>query len=445
MSLPLKVFLNVANRRYVDGSLRRSLALRAHRGALRRWSVLGCMLAALLNAGSGCKPTPPSPPPTQSYGDKHTVRPAKIVAQGQLLPAGGIIRMTGVPGDVVESINVSVGQNVAPGEPLLTLRSYAARKSQLDALKQQLEEVRLQKEAAIEKAQIELSAARMQLSQASEQAESVQRRGKSLPLLKQQWEDARSALQRAESLVADPLTRGMVSRLDIDKQRASVTASQLQYESQQESLELARDSAEWGVKLAKEKVVGAERSLALAQKADPIGLIEAQIKSAEQQLASSQLVSPTTGTIVSIDARPGESVAQLPLIQLADLSRMVCQVEIYQTDAPLVEMGQAAELRSDAFAQVMRGKVTRINRLVGYPQLRTTDPLAKLDYRTLPILVELDPEFTTEAARWLQLQVEVTIPLDGKSPSTKADSNQVGQNSPASARHAELAHRTRLP
>ncbi len=92
---------------------------------------------------------------------------------------------------------------------------------------------------------------------------------------------------------------------------------------------------------------------------------------------------------------------------------MVCQVEIYQTDAPLVEVGQAAVLNSDAFKTPLRGKVARIDRLVGYPQLRATDPLAKTDYRTLPVQVEIDPQDAPVAAHWVQLQVEVTIPLDG--------------------------------
>jgi HlyD family secretion protein len=102
----------------------------------------------------------------------------------------------------------------------------------------------------------------------------------------------------------------------------------------------------------------------------------------------------------------------MPLAQVADLSRMVCQVEIYQTDAPLVKIGQSALLASDAFEKPLRAKVTRIDRLVGYPQLRSTDPLAKVDYRTLPVLLEVEPEDAPTAARWLQLQVEVTISLD---------------------------------
>lgn len=385
----------------------------------RSWvqqSKLRCRAALALTLGScllvGCTPPAPPPPTSAQSDDKQAVRPAKIIAQGQLLPGGGLIRLTATPGDTVERILVNIGEQVTAGQPLIELRSAVVRQSQLETLQQQLEDATLQQAAAVDRAQIELSAARMQLSQAEEQARSIIRREQSLPLLKQQWEDVRGALERAEALANDPLTRGMVSRLDIDKQRASVTASQLQYEQQQESLQLAQESAVWSKKLAAEKVSGAEKSLELAQKVDPTGVIRAQIKSAQQQLSAAQVTSPINGTVVSIDARVGENAAQLPLVQVADLTRMVCQVEIYQTDAPLVQVGQLSELRSDAFSRSLKGRVARIDRLIGYPQLRSTDPLAKVDYRTLPVLIEVAQEDSELAARWLQLQVEVTIPLE---------------------------------
>lgn len=377
----------------------------------RRLALLPVLLVA---ACSSCKPT--ASPPNPKSANKQAIRPTRIIAQGQIQPASGLIRLNGTPGDAVQSINVTLGQPIKAGDVLILLRSYAARQSQVETLKQQLEDAQLQQAAAIERAAIELSAARMQLKQADQQATSINNRRPSIELLKQQWQDARSALSRIEAISQDPLTKAMISRLEIDKQRATVTAAQLQYQSQQESLDQADLSASSGKELAQEKVRAAEKSLDLAKKVDPASVIRAQIAAAEQQLALSQLVSPIDGTVVSLEARVGESIAQFPLVQVADLTRMVCQVEIYQTDAPLVKVGQAAKLNSDAFKTPLNGKVSRIDRLVGYPQLRATDPLAKTDYRTLPVQVEIDPQDAAVAAHWVQLQVEVTIPLDGPSP-----------------------------
>ncbi|MGN6545863.1 MAG: efflux RND transporter periplasmic adaptor subunit [Aureliella sp.] len=365
----------------------------------------------LCAGGIGCRREAPPTAEPQPARERQAVRPARIVAQGQLLPAGGLIRLNGTPGDTVEDVLVSIGDSVQAGQPLIRMRSAEYRQSQLDTLRQQLDDAQLQHSAAIDRAKIELSAARMALEQAKEQVQSAKRREQSLALLKRQWEEAEAALKRAEALAQDPLTRALVSRLDVDKQRASVTAAQLQYEQQREAITQAQEAAQGAEKLATEKVSGAEKSLELAERIDPTNVIRAQIKGAEQQLAAAKIVSPISGTVVSIDAHIGESVSQLPLMQVADLSRMVCQVEIYQTDAPLVRVGQEAEMSSDALDAPLHGRVVRVDRLIGSPQLRSTDPLAKVDYRTLPVLIEVASEDVPTAAKWLQLQVEVRISL----------------------------------
>lgn len=367
------------------------------------------LVPALLVIGcSACKPNPTSP--QDKSAQQQSNDPPSIIAQGQIQPASGLIRLNGMPGDAVETISVVQGQTVKVGDVLITLRSYTSRKAQVEMLKQQLVDAQLQHTAAIERAEIELSAARMQLKQADQQATSIKNRRSSIELLKQQWQDAQAALGRIETISQDPLTKSMVSRLEIDKQRSTVTAAQLQYQSQQETLDQADLSAVSGKELAQEKVRAAEKSLDLAKRVDPASVLKAQIAAAEQQLALSQVVSPIDGTVVSLDARIGESIAQFPLLQVADLSRMVCQVEVDQIDARRAKVGEAAELKSKAFTGSLKGKVSRIERLVGFPQLRASDPLAKTDYRTLPILVEIDPSDAPIAAKWVQLQVEVTIP-----------------------------------
>lgn len=383
---------------------------------LRVVGMYACAIPILLGGSFifGCRPQNKTSanPPTATLGSK----PMRIVAQGQILPAGGIIRLNGLPGDAVEEILVAIGDPVTPGKPLVRLRSATHRRLQLETLHEQLREAEMQQVAAVDRARLELSAARSQLSQAQEQSRSLKRREETLPLLRQQWEDARTALKRAEAIANDPLTKAMISRLDIDKQRASVTTSQLQFEQQRESSLLAAENVQWAEKLAEERTHAAEKTLEHAEKASPADLIRTQIKIAQQQLEAATIVSPINGAVVSLDARAGENVAQFPLVQLADLTQMTCQVEIYQTDAPLVQVGQRVQLRSNAFEKPLRGKVERIDRLVGFPQLRSTDPLAKIDYRTLPVLVGVAHEDVDAAARWLQLQVEVEISLNSGSP-----------------------------
>ena len=80
-------------------------------------------------------------------------------------------------------------------------------------------------------------------------------------------------------------------------------------------------------------------------------------------------------------------------------------------DAALVQAGQSAIIRSKAFPQPLAGKVLRKSPLVGRPQLRPLDPLARVDYRAVTALIQLDRESTETARQWLQLQVEVEIAI----------------------------------
>ncbi len=114
----------------------------------RRLALVPVLLVA---ACSSCKPTPRTDQPKSV--SKQSVRPTRIIAQGQIQPASGLIRLNGTPGDAVESINVTLGQPVKAGDVLITLRSRAGRQSQVELLKQQLSDAQLQQAAAVERAQ----------------------------------------------------------------------------------------------------------------------------------------------------------------------------------------------------------------------------------------------------------------------------------------------------
>jgi len=66
-------------------------------------------------------------------------------------------------------------------------------------------------------------------------------------------------------------------------------------------------------------------------------------------------------------------------------------------------------LQSAALQQPLTGRVVRIDSVVGRPELRSPNPLAPVDFRAVGVTIELDAESAARAARWIQLQVDVTI------------------------------------
>jgi multidrug resistance efflux pump len=132
--------------------------------------------------------------------------------------------------------------------------------------------------------------------------------------------------------------------------------------------------------------------------------------------------------VVAINTRVGETAAQYPLIELADVSEIICEAEVVETDAALIAPGQIVKITSPALPQELHGKVLRRGQLVGRPQLAVADPLAKADYRSILVAIEIDSADVPIASKWLQLQVsvEIVVASDDASgePATNADAPQ---------------------
>jgi HlyD family secretion protein len=94
---------------------------------------------------------------------------------------------------------------------------------------------------------------------------------------------------------------------------------------------------------------------------------------------------------------------------MADLSEMSCVAEVHESDVGLVRIGQNAAMNSASLPRTLRGKVSRIDRVVGAPQIRSPNPLARSDFRSIAVWIQVAPEDAATAAQRVQLQVEVSI------------------------------------
>src|SRR5690606_37961998 len=118
-----------------------------------------------------------------------------------------------------------------------------------------------------------------------------------------------------------------------------------------DGLEAARKgvaAAEAGVRLAKQNA-------ALVEKVDQTMAADLNRQAAAAALDQSVLRAPvvegegTVFTVFRTMVEPGELIAQTPVLDIADLSRMLCVAEVYEADAKEIKVGQAVRLRSPAF------------------------------------------------------------------------------------------------
>ncbi len=345
-------------------------------------------------------------------------RGTRIAAQGQLLPADGIIRLNGIPGDRVAELLTEVGAEVKADDLLIRLASGALRGLELRLAEQKLAEAESALAAKlydnsqqVAAAEQELSLAKAQLESAIAQLELARSGTKSVDIANQN-------VERMEKLVKDPITSPTVSRSTVDQQRLQ----QQQVATKQKEAELAAEHskklADFQVTAAEKKVAALQESRAWIEKTSPLESLKTQVDLVRYQFAQTELKAPVQGKILRVDTSRGNAIGTLPLIEMADTSRMICQAEISEVDVRRLAIGQMAVMTSPALAQPLQGIVLRIEPIVGAPQYRSPNPLAPVDYRVVQAIIELDPTSSRAANPFVQLQVDVSIDVVASVPTT---------------------------
>ncbi len=137
-----------------------------------------------------------------------------------------------------------------------------------------------------------------------------------------------------------------------------------------------------------------------------IDLLKQNVKLAEEKLKMSVVRAPSKGRVLKIFTRPGETIAQRPVLRMADTSQMVAVCEVYETHVNFVAAGQSVTVTSRALPTVLHGKVAYVGQMS--PRTRSSARSVKAaDKRVVEVRVDIDDD--AEASRLVNLQVEVTI------------------------------------
>ncbi len=349
----------------------------------------------------------------------------KVVAQGQILPAGGIIMLAAAPGDVVETLaeGVTVGGEVKKDQVLVTMRSERVSQAKLETLNKRRDEAARERENTIATSQRQLAATQLKLQRIELQQIALQRKEELLVLSQQQVSASEGVLRKLQSISTNAVTSEFIGQLEIDRQRISLGEAKLSYRQQQELQLQAKEDLEFAKQAALEEQQAAQAIVDAAEASQAIEILELEIRALQEQANAARVVAPQDGVILAINASKGESSLPLPLIEMANLEDLICEIEINEMDATKVKEGQRATIRSRAFGKELTGNVDKKFRLVGRPQLRPLDPMARADFRTVMAVVKLDRESAAVASDWLQLQVEVSIDVGNSSSEAAPDTS----------------------
>ncbi|HVA47825.1 MAG TPA: efflux RND transporter periplasmic adaptor subunit [Pirellulales bacterium] len=380
--------------------------------SLATWAVLRGREADPFTSASGRHAGPEHGP----SGQGRSAGPAEseVVALARLEPENGVVSINGTPGDRLQELKVKLGDKVDKGSELAVLESRSLRQGELELAETQLREARERKtaeehyadavqaeaELAEEQAKLqELDAAAQEQKIAGLQAAhvSAQQDLKRLEHVRQSAGDA-----PGDEIVSDQQLAHQ--RLATDKAENELAAAQDEFTKLRQGIDLAHRQA-----LAKRKTAEANRER--IPSTVQIQSLEKQVELARRRLELTVLRAPSDGKILKIFLTEGETLAQQPILQMADTRRMVAVAEVYEDDVRHLRPGASARVTSQALGAALTGKVTYIGSMVAKNTVISLDPTQSTDRRIVDARILLDDD--PEARLLINLQVTARIRRDG--------------------------------
>lgn len=339
---------------------------------------------------------------------------ASVKARGRLEPESELIAIGLPTGSQVEQLFVKEGDHVHKNDLLAYLDSHGEMVAARAHARSQLEEARKRLAAEIDFGSASVESALLR----KRQIEKVS----PLAIEAQEAEVRRSEAELAKSELDFSRTKQMYDDRTVPKNQmdsALLARQQAQEQLTRSKANLAQLKMDHPIKLhlANADLKSAEVGSTRAQLAVQLDCLAEALKLAEARLARSEIRAPVEGDILKILTRAGEAAGREPLLKMGDTSTMYAVAEVYETDVWRVHRGQKATVTSKAFPPnpgdsnggrfELTGTVERIASIVRKNDIFSIDPTQDADTRVVQVRIKLDNN--TFAARYNQLQVEVTI------------------------------------
>ncbi len=388
-------------------------------GRMRRFGI-ALALFALLFAGlllGWWLPNPflrPAKAPSQPPEQIEPVALVRVMAQGKLQPAGGILNIFAPPGTRLMELLVKEGETVRPGQELLRFTGQQAWEKQVDIAKSRTAELRLELQQKLQSAEANFAAAELAVKNAELNLQQAQAE----PALKAERDSlelARKRLAGIKQLAGDPETSPLISPLTVAEQELQLEAAEQELLRGERTLEGAQESLRLAVQAARQNQESASQLVALARNSMEVSRsAELAEELAVLQVSEGRLQSPVDGQVLRINAREGDTIGATPILQLGRPNALECLAEVNDALVGNVRPGQTVKLRSPALPRPLTGTVVEVGRLVGVPTLREPDPLALVDRRSVEAKISVDPGDVPIQGVLLNLQVTVEIDLENR-------------------------------
>jgi len=339
-----------------------------------------------------------------------------VESLGRIQPAGGVIAVYGPPGDKLKTV-VAVGKTVAAGEMIATLSGDDERQLNLSTLAAQIAEAESLKVAIAAATRAKLADLEAEANQATAGlAQDTKVLDAKEKAASAQAERGRADLRRLTAVKAEGVP---VPKQDFETVAALLATAEAEVAvavAQKEKLKVQKEQS--GVSIeAKKAAVKAEADRAMAQV--PLASLAAAKVVAERKVKDAGVTAPTAGRVVKVTAKVGETLANQPILQLADTGKLVVLAEVYETDVGRLRewVAKAGSVAVEIDARVvsggtgekkLTGRVTgadKVATVISRNALTPLGPREDADRRVVEVEVELASESVGVAQNFIGLQV----------------------------------------
>lgn len=336
-----------------------------------------------------------------------------VSALGRLEPAGGVLMVSATPGDRLKSLSVVEGQTIQEqGKQIGELESYDLHEFEVKSFDARLKEAAARESAETNTADSQIITAELALEQAKSKTLELESQKKQVAVLEKSL-----ALEQEKLDAIAGVSSNLISDQEKKQQALLVDKLTAELEAAQTTVTQLEHTGQLGVRAAEANLEAARSAKEQIGAVIPTESLKVGKAGAEAQRDRAKLTTPiANGTVLAIYTQPGEQIANQPVLQIADLSKMVCIAEVYETDIKRVKGGQTAIIRSEVFPpevneKGIRGRVVQVGNMIASAKLQPLDPFARADRHVVEVRIELSPstELEKEAAKLVNLQVDVTI------------------------------------
>jgi HlyD family secretion protein len=300
----------------------------------------------------------------------------QAVAPGRVEPVSGTIKIAAPVMGVIAQVLVKVNDKVFAGEPLIRLVDGEAR-ARLAAAEAQIA--------------FRMRARNEESAPAQTARPAPQRRGEPAPA----DIDKAAARRRAEDAVAHAEKAAAQAQTDLDKaavDRRAGTASDATVETARAALARARDAIRQ--RKAELHRIEADPGTPLPTFADgQVNVARAEAAAAAAALDQLTIRAPISGTVLQVNAKPGELAAPSnaqPLLVIGDVSALRVRAELDERDLGDIKVGQPALIRADAFrGREVAGKVSFIAPIVEQSRINGRGQRNVTDVDVVEVLVDV--------------------------------------------------------